>query len=73
MLTFKKQYFVSTKLLPEYKQITGRAAEEALEAMGLTHISAMPDGTLCGRDKYARLLNGYRVYEKDVPIFSDKK
>lgn len=72
MLEFKKEIFVSPKLLTNYKQITGREAINALKDLGLTHVTIMDDGKVGGLDKQARAIHDYYVYEREVPVFNKK-
>lgn len=66
-MKFKKEIFLSPRILSEYRQITGDEATEWLTNMGYTFIRVGADGTIEARTKDDRFLTGYRIYEREVP------
>lgn len=76
MLKTKKEYVVSRSTItrPSYRQLFGSEAENALKRLGFSFIHVGNDGYISALDNRAsttqggsQVLNGYRVYEHDVP------
>ena len=77
MLKTKKEYVVSRSIItgPGYRQLFSSEAENALKSLGFTFIHVGNDGFISALDNRAssthggsRVINGYLVYEHDVPV-----
>lgn len=69
-MKFKKEIFISPRLLPNYRQLNVIEAEAWLHNNEYKYITISSDGTIQARTKDDQLITGYRVYERDVPDIS---
>lgn len=67
MKKVKKEYFLSNRILSNYKQVPTAEAEAWLTAQGYRFIYIAEDGTIHARSQSNKLLEGYRLYVRDVP------
>ncbi len=66
MKKVKKEYFLSYRVLSNYKQVPTAEAEAWLTAQGYRFIYIAEDGTIHARIQSNKLLEGYRLYVRDV-------
>lgn len=65
-MAIEKQLFVSPVPRDGYRQLFGSEAQDALVAMGLTHVHVDDDGVFHALSEDRRVLEGHRLYERQT-------
>lgn len=67
MKKFKKEIFLSSQILSNYKQVPIPEAEEWLRNQGYKFVYIDADGVIHARSQQNKIIEGYRLYMRDVP------
>ena len=67
MKKFKKEIFLSSQILSNYKQVPIPEAEEWLKDQGYKFVYISNDGVIHARSQKNKLIEGYRLYMREVP------
>lgn len=67
MKKFRTEIFLSSQILSNYKQVPIAEAEEWLRSQGYKFIYISNDGVIHARSQQNKVIEGYRLYMRDVP------
>jgi hypothetical protein len=67
MRKYKVEIFLSSKILSDYKQVPREEAEKWLDDHGYKFVYIGDDGAIHARSQNNRLIEGYRLYMREVP------
>lgn len=67
MKKYKVEIFLSNRILSDYKQVPRDQAEKWLEDKGYKFVYIGDDGVIHARSQNNKLLEGYRLYMREVP------
>ena len=69
-MEFEYQYFITPAHLQNCRQLFGDEATLKLREMGLTFIHVDDSGAIQALNKENKVIQGYYLYEKEIPIIS---
>lgn len=67
MKKFKTEYFLSSQILSNYKQVPIDKAEEWLREQGYKFVYIDDNSVIHARSQQNKLIEGHRLYMRDVP------
>ena len=67
MKKYKTEIFLSKQILSNYKQVPIADAEEWLRNQGYRFVYIDTDGVIHARSQQNKVIEGYRLYMRDVP------
>ena len=67
MKKFKTEFFLSSQVLSNYRQISIAKAEEWLREQGYKFIYIDNNGIIHARSQQNKIIEGYRLYTRIVP------
>lgn len=67
MKKFKTEFFLSSQVLSNYKQVPIAKAEEWLREQGYKFVYVDDNGIIHARSQQNKIIEGHRLYMRDVP------